>query len=182
MRHAIVLCSLLPLLVGATGTGSTQDVALGTRAELVRLDVVVTDADGKLVRDLTREDFQLLEDGKVQTLSQFLAVHAGRPAAPVVPAEASAPKPPASVETTAPAPGGPGRYVVVFVDDLHIARGNFDFTKEALRRFVAEFLGPDDRVAIVTSGGPGGAEELTRDRAALGAAIDRLTFRQAAVA
>ncbi len=92
------------------------------------------------------------------------------------------PKPAAPGQPAAPAPGGPGRYVAIFVDDLHIAPGNLDYSKEALRRFVAEFLGPDDKVAIVTSSGPGGVQQLTQDRAALGAAIDRLAVRQANVA
>ncbi len=146
------------------------------RTEIVRLDVVVTDADGKLVRDLAREDFQLLEDGKPQTLSQFLAVRAGAP-------PAGAPESAAPATSRAPAQtASPGRNVVVFVDDLHIATGHLDFTKEALHRFVSEFLGLDDRVAIITSGGPGGIQELTLDRAALSSAIDRLVLRQASVA
>ena len=68
------------------------------------------------------------------------------------------------------------------MDDLHIASGNLDYSKKALRRFVAEFLLPDDRVAVVTSSGPGGVQQLTPDRAALQAAIDRLAARQANVA
>jgi VWFA-related protein len=163
---------ILSSLAGAAALA--QQAAPPVQTEIVRLDVVVTDADGKLVRDLTREDFQLLEDGKPQPISQFLAVLAGAPP-PGAPESAAPPTAPAQT-------GGPGRNVVVFVDDVHIARGHLDFTKEALHRFVAEFLGPDDRVAIVTSGGPGGIQELTLDRAALGRAIDQLVLRQASVA
>ena len=177
MRSGLFIALLLPL--GAGAAAQAPPAAPGVRAEIVRLDVVVTDGDGKLVRDLTREDFQLLEDGKAQTLSQFLVVHAGGPEAPAAPEVASMPK---SAETAGTATGGPGRFVVIFVDDLHIAPGHLDFTKEALHRFVAESLGPDDRVAIVTSSGPGGTQALTRDRAALGGAIDRLVVREANVA
>ncbi len=169
MRHAIVLCSLLPLLVGPGDVASAQQAATGARAEIVRLDVVVTDADGKLVRDLRREDFRILEDGKPQAITQFLVVTRS-PAAPVAaPAVAEAPstaKPAAPAEPVGPAPAespaGPGRYVAIFVDDLHIAAANLDRTKEALHRFVAEFLGPDDRVAIVTSSGPEGPSSSPR--------------------
>jgi VWFA-related protein len=173
MRYGISPLFIAPLLLFGGGVAArAQQAAPAVQTEIVRLDVVVTDADGKLVRDLAREDFQLLEDGKPQALSQFLVVHAG--AAPAgAPEAASAPTAPAKT---------PGRNVVVFVDDLHIATGHLDFTKEALHRFVAEFLGPDDRVAIVTSGGPGGIQELTLDRAALGRAIDQLVLRQASVA
>jgi len=176
---------LLPLLFGPSDVVSAQEAAPGVQAELVRLDVVVTGPDGKLVRNLTREDFQLLEDGKPQRLTNFLAVARVGPAAPApaAPETASAAKPAVPAEPAAPAgqPGAPVRYVAIFVDDLHIAPGNMDYTKQALRRFVAEFLGPDDRVAIVTSSGPGGVQELTRDRAALQAAIERLSVQQANV-
>lgn len=186
MRQVVVLCALLPLLERPGDGASAQDVAPEVRAELVRLDVVVTDADGKLVRDLQREDFQLLEDGKPQTLTQFLVVNRRGSSAPAPPAAPETAPPPVSAAAAAPTrvepPGGPGRYVAIFVDDLHIAPGHLNYAKEALHRFVAEFLGPDDRVAIVTSGGPGGVQDLTLDRAALSATIDRLALRQASVA
>jgi VWFA-related protein len=175
MRYGTPFAFIAALLSLGGGVAAHAQPATPTvRTEIVRLDVVVTDADGKLVRDLTREDFQLLEDGKPQTLSQFLAVRAG--AQPTgAPQAVAPPTPPAQTAS-------PGRNVVVFVDDLHIAPGHLDFTREALHRFVSEFLGPDDRVAIVTSGGPGGIQELTLDRAALGRAIDQLVLRQATVA
>lgn len=163
---------LLPLLLGAARASIPQASVPGARSEIVRLDVVVTDAKGKLVPGLRQEDFQLLEDGKSQALTQFLEVR--RPGG-------SASVPGGTAPAPAEAAPGPGRNVVVFVDDLHIAPGHLDFTKEALRRFVSEFLGPDDRVALVTSSGPGGVQELTLDRAVLGAAIDRLALRQANV-
>src|SRR5882672_12122244 len=40
-------------------------------SELVLVNVVVRDKKGNLVRDLKREDFTLLEDGKKQQISSF---------------------------------------------------------------------------------------------------------------
>lgn len=168
MRSGFLLSIVFPLSLGGGAATHAQQAAPGVRAEIVRLDVVVTDADGKLVRDLTREDFQILEDGKPQPITQFLVVSRPGSAPPAAgPPATEAPstaKPAAPAEAVAPAPAespaGPGRYVVIFVDDLHIAPGHLDYTKEALHRFVGEFLGPDDRVAIVTSSGPGGVQEL----------------------
>ena len=175
MRHAIVFSSLLPLLVGATDAAFVQDTAVGLRAEIVRLDVVVTGGDGKPVRDLQRDDFQILEDGKPQTLTQFAVV--SRPVPPTPGTPAAPDKAPAAPGPAEPL-GGPGRYVVIFVDDIHIAPGHLDFAKEALRRFAAEFLGPDDRAAVITSSGPEGTQALTGDQAVLEAAIGRLAVRQ----
>ncbi len=168
MRRILALTLATAGLLAAVA--SAQEKVPETGAEVVRLDVVVTERDGKPVRELTRQDFQLLEDGKPQVVANFLAVT--RP--PRVPQPQAA--------ATPGQPGSPGRAVVIFVDDLHLAPGHLDHTKEALHQFAASYLSPEDRVAVVTSSGPGGVQELTQDRAALAAAIDHLALRQATVA
>ena len=45
---------------------------LHVTSELVLVNVVVRDKKGNLVRDLKKEDFTLLEDGKRQTISTCL--------------------------------------------------------------------------------------------------------------
>src|ERR671931_1087714 len=40
----------------------------------VEIDAVVTDEQGNFVRNLTKDDFQVLEDGKPQTVSAFASV------------------------------------------------------------------------------------------------------------
>lgn len=49
----------------------TVGPTLKTKAQLVVVDVVVTDAAGQPVRGLRKEDFKVLEDGKPQTISVF---------------------------------------------------------------------------------------------------------------
>src|SRR5438094_5805245 len=44
------------------------------RVDYVEVDVVVTDQQGNLVRDLKKEDFQVLEDGKPQSINTFTQV------------------------------------------------------------------------------------------------------------
>ena len=174
MRQAILWCSLLPLLVGSGDAVSAQEAAPEVKTELVRLDAVVTDAQGQPVRDLSGTDFVLLEDGKPQSLTHFVFV--GRATAPGSTIPAATPP--------ALAPGiaqGPGRTVVLVVDDLHIAPNNLQYTKPALLRFVAETVQPDDRVALIPTGSPGGVRRLTTDRAELEKAIQALISRDAFV-
>ena len=40
----------------------------------VEVDAVVTDRDGRLVNDLTRDDFQVFEDGKPQKVELFTKI------------------------------------------------------------------------------------------------------------
>ena len=50
----------------ASGQERSAIPAFPTQADAITADVVVLDKDGRPVRDLTRGDFTLLEDGKPQ--------------------------------------------------------------------------------------------------------------------
>lgn len=62
---------VLALTISSLGAGPQQTFRAGV--SLVRVPVVVTSRDGALVRGLTRDDFQVMEDGKPQNLEFFLA-------------------------------------------------------------------------------------------------------------
>jgi VWFA-related protein len=155
------------LVPGARG----QDAPVPTfpaAAELVQIDVVVTGADGTPVVDLRREDFEILEDGRPQSISHFAVGTAWRPAA------LPAPGTPATGATTRPAPGpspsppAVGRTIVLVFDDLHLGASRLSAAKREATRFIQEQVGPRDQVALVTTSGIRGVfEPLTRDRGAL---------------
>ena len=89
-------------------------------AELVQIDVVVTGADGAPARDLRREDFEILEDGRPQSISHFAVGTASRPAAAAGrPATAATTRPHPALHVP-PAPVG--RTIVLVFDDLHLGR------------------------------------------------------------
>lgn len=48
-----------------------QEGTVQLRAELVELDVIVTDAHGRPIRDLQRDDFEVYEDGVKQEIVTF---------------------------------------------------------------------------------------------------------------
>jgi Ca-activated chloride channel family protein len=50
---------------------SAQQATFRAGTELVSVSATVTDRRGQFLTDLTREDFEVLEDGKPQTLQQF---------------------------------------------------------------------------------------------------------------
>lgn len=154
-----------------------QGEVLRIETELVQIDVVVADKQGKLVRDLKREDFTLLEDGKPQTISHFSVGTAGRQATWLKPAAA---KTAGKAVNTAPAPtSNSGRYLVLAVDDLHLAPGSLMPAKQALLRFVEQQLAGDDQIALVTtSGSLGMYQQFTTDRDAIKRAVNRLSVRE----
>jgi VWFA-related protein len=165
------------LLLGPGVTAETQEAGPAARVELVRLDVVVTDTNRRPVRNLTREDFAVLEDGKPQTVKNFLFVGRATTPSPLTSTSESTP-------TAVPAESEhePGRYIVIVADDLHMGRESVEGAKEALKRFVDESLAPDDRVAVVATSAPEGTQQLTTDRAVLRQAISHLSSKQAALA
>ena len=90
--------------------------------DAVRIDAVVTDRDGRIVTDLTSDDFEVRQDGKRQTVTfaQFMPVLVSEPheAAPVPGASraeaAIVPPPPVKRESVQ-------RTLAVVVDDLGLS-------------------------------------------------------------
>ncbi len=119
-----------------------------------------------------REDFDVREDGKPQRLTDFVFVGGTRAAEP--PVTPTSPAAPAPAPEAAPRPG---RQIAIVVDEPHLSRRGVGAAKEILRRFVSETVAPDDAIALVVIGAPAATLQLTRDRAALRQAIERIRAR-----
>ena len=67
------IAGLVLLAAPATTWGQTpaEDFKFSTRSELVALDVGVKDAAGGFIKGLTKDNFKVYENGKLQTISQF---------------------------------------------------------------------------------------------------------------
>jgi VWFA-related protein len=142
--------------------------------EVVRVDVVVTDKGGRARRDLTREDFVVLEDGQPQPITQFQAFAPSLVPGPADP-KAEPPKTDDAPAATDSA-DGPPRYVVLAVDDIHIDIANVTRLKKAIERFIERDVPEEDFVALVTTSGRH-SQEFTRDRDAVRRVIGQLTVQ-----
>lgn len=121
----------------------------------------VTDADGRTVRGLTKDDFTLVDDG-VQTITSATFVDLAV-ASPVTRTAAGTPEPDVATNR------GAGRMWVVL-----IGRNNLR-ARLVIRRFVEEAMGPNDEAAIIHMGGNmSAAQGFTRSRRLLLASLDRL--------
>ena len=122
----------------------------------VLVNVAVTDKAGKPVTDLTIDDFTLYEDGKRQEIQSF-ELESGRPITgpePGHPASEEAGGQPPRVRPPEDTQGEPTRLISCFIDDLtaHTPR-YYAWTISALKTFVAEEMGPQDRVGIFSASG-----------------------------
>jgi len=154
----------------------SDDLIIRISTDLVQTDVTVLDKQGRLVEGLQREQFELLVDGKPQSISFLEQITAGsrREANLVI-----RPVPENGKEPTDPGPSVlRGRTIFFFVDDMHLSPDSMRRTREMLQRFVTKTMGDADQVAITTASGQlGFLQQLTNDKTMLGLAIERLKPR-----
>ncbi len=167
--------------------GQTQpqapSVTFQTEVTYVNVDIVVTDKDGNFVPNLTRDDFEVFEDGKPQKIdtftpveipiereSRFFSTAGGR----LVPTDSRSNR-----ETFS------GRVFVLVLDDYNVSPMRGGVVKKSAREFVERYMGSNDLAAVVyTSGRAGASQDFTNDKQLLIAAIDKFSgmkFRSAAL-
>jgi VWFA-related protein len=162
-----LLWTAVPLIVLVAGVAraqtppSTPHHLPPVTAEVVRVDVLVTDRGGRPRAGLRGEDFVVLEDGQPRPITSFAAFAVNAPSAP----PSNAPAAPEGGRQRTQTPN-PNRYVVLVVDDIHIEAGNLARLRKTLERFLDRDLGIEDQVALVTTSGQR-SQEFTEDRHSL---------------
>jgi VWFA-related protein len=148
--------------------------------DAVRIDAVVTDRDGRTVPNLTAADFEVRQDGKLQTVSfaQFMPVLSGpAPVMDLPPAGAAKVEPAAVITPPAVKREDVQRTLAIVVDDLGLSFEGFHGMQRALHSFVDRELRSGDLVALVrTAGAGGGLQPFTTDRRVLHSVIDGLNW------
>lgn len=139
---------------------------------VVNVEVVVTDKDGNPATGLTRDDFEIYEDGQRVEIGNFFAVE-GRQAVMDGPALAAGPDP--SAPDLAPAPATKRLNLVVFVDNFNMRPENRNLIFDNLRKYLKERLDSRDRVMLVSlNDSVEIAENFTNDTDRLIGTLDRL--------
>jgi len=152
-----------------------QGPTFRVRVDYVEVDVVVTDQQGNLVRDLKKEDFQVLEDGKPQSINTFTLVNIpiDRPDRPLFQAD------PIEPDVKSNEQPFDGRIYVMVIDDYHTNFGRTQRVKLAAKQFIEQRLAANDLMAIVHTFGPSDAsQEFTSNKRLLLAAVDRTQGRK----
>ena len=200
MKRLLIAPVLILMMARMDGQQDATGVTFSTDVHLVILDVSVKDKSGKVMPDLKKSDFTVLEDGKAQQLSvfEFQRLDSDEPLPPV-PAtkdvKVAATAAPATPAPAAPKPAGPNSIgspkPIIRYQDRRLVAMLFDFstmaTAEQARAqksaldFLEHQLKPADVVAIMTAGtGPLKIEQdFTSDKDRLIVVIKKFSIGEA---
>lgn len=147
--HArLLVCWCLAGAAAALQAG--QQPVFRSSADVVEVDAVVTDSQGAIVRNLTRNDFEVKEDGEPQTISLFSFVDIPLPPATgqVAPA-ARAVQPDTASNTNL----RESRLYVIVLDAFHVDPTRSTTVRKLARQFIENDLGSGDVAAVIHIGG-----------------------------
>ncbi|HEY6330890.1 MAG TPA: VWA domain-containing protein [Blastocatellia bacterium] len=157
----------------ASQNAGESEPTIRISTELIQLDAVVTDKDGKVVKGLNKDDFEVFENGKRQEISFFEFVDAENGSHP-----GEAGRPSAAERQTAVQGAGAADVKRIFafvIDDLTMQPSDLIFVRDMLKNFVENRMQPTDLVAIVrVVGGNSLLQQFTTDKDILRRAILKL--------
>jgi len=141
--------------------------------DLVNMDVIVRNARDQFVADLTKDDFDVFEDGVKQEVTTFTLVHGGRVhnllALPPSPSQEGIVLP-----ASRPRNDAAGRIFLIIVDDLHLDFGNTARIRDLFKRISNTLVHEGDMFSIVSTGPSSLAIDPTYDRKVLEDAIEKI--------
>lgn len=139
---------------------------------LVQVDAVITDKNGKPLTDLKPEEIQLFENNRQRKITNFSYITGDT--------DSSTSKSSAGnneVPLHRLRPEDVRRTIALVVDDLGLSFQSTNFVRRALKQFVDQQMRAGDLVAIIrTSGGIGALQQFTSDKRQLYAAIDHIKW------
>ena len=152
------------------------DDVIRVNTELVQTDITVLDKKGHFVDGLKAEQFQLVIDKKPREIA-FVDRVSSDNRTQTANANTNAADANAGVVTTK----RPGRTILFYVDDVHLAADSLMRARKALLDFIDKGLGPKDQVAITSASGQVGfLQQFTDDKSVLQLAVARLSYQSIA--
>jgi VWFA-related protein len=133
------------LLLSVTALAQAPPLVETMEVRVVNLDVVVTDRSGRRVTGLTRNDFEVLEGRKPQTITHFSEIDGG---AALPPATTPAPAPDAP--QAVPPPPARGATIVFYIDASSIDPKRRHMVFKELQDFVPRIMKPGDRATVMS--------------------------------
>jgi VWFA-related protein len=158
----------------AAPAGPQSQPTFRVNIDLVTMDAIVRNGQDQFVADLTKDDFQVLEDGVAQDITSFTLVHGGRVH------NLLAPPPPPTEEGVILPPSRPrndttGRIFLIIVDDMHLDFRNTGRIRDLFKRIGRDLIHEGDMFSIVSTGPSSIAVDPTYDRKILDESIKKIT-------
>lgn len=173
MKRALaVFLSAMALLSSGYSQGPQGEpsATITSRTDLVVVPVVVTDKHGNHVAKLSKDDFRIEEDGKVQPIARFEEINATT--TPMK--RAAAPVPNAFTNEVVGDPSS-RLLVIIALDFLNTTFSDEVFARRALLKYLSESVRENTLVSLVTIDQTGlhQIHDFTTDTAVLVAALKR---------
>jgi VWFA-related protein len=156
---------------GAEIATSDSSAMLKVRVNVVVVRAVVRNTEGHVIDNLKKEDFQLFDNGKPQSISSFTVERAGQRAIPNSSAMATT-----NLETTALSATSeasfPNRFVALVFDDVHLRLEDVLTVRSAANQ-VLDRASANDVVAIYSTSGVV-TQDFTKDLPLLRNTLQRI--------
>jgi VWFA-related protein len=128
-------------------------VPFESHVNLVPVRVVVHDANGKVVTNLTKEDFRLFQDRRPQAISLFTVETPAATEKQVVRGEAGGEPINHLKDSASGTMAMPTRFVALLFDDVHLNLQDLVQARLAAMRYLDSAIDPSERIAIFTTSG-----------------------------
>jgi VWFA-related protein len=145
----VVLALTVPVLAQTPAEPELPKLTENVEVRVIDFDVVVTDRRGNFVPGLTRDDFEILENGNPKPISNFYEINDGTPKR-VLAGEIGG-----RIET--PAPAAPAvvdeemkRRIIIYIDNLSLAPFNRNRVFTDLKSFLKTAMRPGDEAMVAT--------------------------------
>jgi hypothetical protein len=152
---------------------ATPSPAIKASVNEVLVPAVVRDAQGRAVRNLSKDNFQVFDNGKPQTITGFTIV---KRATETSVTDSSAPSPDATDSPAVSQPTSPTqRFVVFLFDDYNLTLSDLPNAQQAAIKAIDSSLAPGDFADVLSTSGDNSG--LTRDHAKLKQVIQDLRVK-----
>ncbi len=163
-----------PNLAAQIPTPSPEADVVRITTKIVQWDFIAVDKKGEQVTDLTEDEVEVLQDGKLQELTALSYIGAeGNPVTIRLNKKQQVIPPPAR-------PRGAQRILTFIVDDgsCNTTLSGVHATRDGIKKFIREQMLPTDMLAIYrTRAGSSALQQYTNDRALLLRLADKIQWR-----
>jgi VWFA-related protein len=155
-------------------SATQQPPTFRSGVDLVTLDVIPRTSSGQFVPDLGKDDFQVFEDGVLQTVASLVMVHGGRVFNVLQPPAAAPQQEGIILPRARPTADAAGRIFILLVDDLHFTNIETPLVRKLLRTIASTLFHPGDMVAMFSTGPSSVEIQMTFDTKLIDGAISKV--------